>query len=646
MMALAALLFGGGSAVSADSGSSAEPTPAELEAMGLDEPMTGDPGPTTVPGSSRAVVAADVVLQDGDAATGGTGTVDTLNTPFVEGNGFVGFVGDVIGDDSFVWYNAGVVWQNSSAVGSTLTGGESTMGVDNTGGFIYSPSTDGDDSVWTDSGLLAVENVQAPGYPAGTNSTFHSRPTMIPTGQAYWVAGIDPSGGTTTNARALYTSTDGTPGTIAVVLKSGDIVDGLTISSGSSGILFDYDFSDDGSHHIHELDMDTGSTTNDGAVYVDGSLVARESLPTGGADNWDNFDYFSINNSGDYLFSGDTDGSTTTDEFVAYNGAIAIREGDTVGGVVLSSFSLRGVAINNLGHAAFVGSAGGVEQLFFACDAADLAATAELILAVGDQLDVDGGGADATVTDFNTSFHGLSLADDGRVFVELDIDYGSGDLEAIVGLDLPSCSSGPAMNEIRIDQPSTDNDEFFELYGTPGASLDGLTYIVIGDGTGGSGIIEEAVSLTGQTVPGSGFFVAAESTFTLGTADLTTSLNFENSDNVTHLLVEGFSGSVGDDLDTDDDCILETTPWTAVTDGVALIEEANPPTGTECEYATGLGLPTVGPDGSFVPGLTGRDPDGTGPWVIGPFDILDGGDTPGASNNGTIPVELMGFSVE
>ena len=40
------------------------------------------------------------------------------------------------------------------------------------------------------------------------------------------------------------------------------------------------------------------------------------------------------------------------------------------------------------------------------------------------------------------------------------------------------------INEIRIDQPGTDNDEYFELLGEPNASLDGLTYIVIGDGVG------------------------------------------------------------------------------------------------------------------------------------------------------------------
>jgi hypothetical protein len=51
------------------------------------------------------------------------------------------------------------------------------------------------------------------------------------------------------------------------------------------------------------------------------------------------------------------------------------------------------------------------------------------------------------------------------------------------------------LSEIRIDQPSTDNDEYFELTGPASTSLDGLTYLVIGDGTTGSGTIEAVVDL-------------------------------------------------------------------------------------------------------------------------------------------------------
>ena len=102
-----------------------------------------------------------------------------------------------------------------------------------------------------------------------------------------------------------------------------------------------------------------------------------------------------INNDGVYLFSGDTDGATTTDEFIAYNGVIAIREGDVIDGVTLTSTAwVRGLAINNLGQAAFAWgpNSGADEYLFLSCDASDLAGSAQLVLATGDTLDFDGNG--------------------------------------------------------------------------------------------------------------------------------------------------------------------------------------------------------------------------------------------------------------
>ena len=195
---------------------------------------------------------------------------------------------------------------------------------------------------------------------------------------------------------------------------------------------------------------------------------------------------------------------------------------------------------------------------------------------------------------------------------------------------LATAAQAQQINEIRSDQSGADNDEYFELVGTPGASLDGLTYVVIGDGsptTTASGVIDTAVDLTGQVIPANGFFVAAESTFTLGSADLTTSMNFENSDNLTHVLVSGFTGSIGQDLDTNDDGVLDIVPWTGELDRIAVIEEDNPPTNTEFHY----GPPTVGPDGTFVPGHVKRCPDG-GAFEIGAFNPSGGSDTPGAAN--------------
>ncbi len=395
------------------------------------ERVTGLPVPVTV------------VLQIGDVPAGGGGEmVDLLNAPFTDGGGRVGFSGGLTSGERFIWFDSGIVFLDSSVVGSTLTGAEGTMGISDAGGFFYSPSVDGDDSVWSHNGLVLRENVQAPGFPAGTNNTFNSRPTMLPGGEAYWVSGFDDTGGPSTQGRMLYRSATASSGDVSLVLRSDDLVDGLAIDR-PSGIGFDYQISDDGSHHIHELLMDTGSTVDDGAIYVDGLLVAREALPNGAGANWDNFDLVSINDSGAYLFSGDDDGAATSDEFLAYDGVITVREGDTVGGVALTSTAaVLGASINNAGWAVHLWSraSGSDELLFAACAASDLASSV-LVAATGDEVDVDDDGfGDATLTDFNASTvtgPGLWLAEDSRVYAEVDLDFGAGDVEAIAGFELP-----------------------------------------------------------------------------------------------------------------------------------------------------------------------------------------------------------------
>ena len=101
------------------------------------------------------------------------------------------------------------------------------------------------------------------------------------------------------------------------------------------------------------------------------------------------------------------------------------------------------------------------------------------------------------------------------------------------------------------------------------------------------------------------------------------SLNFENDDNVTHLLVSGFTGADGMDLDTDDDGVLDVTPWGGLWDGVGLYAGTafDCAAGDEYLYTDVIGSPdvSVGPDGSSVPG-----------HVIGAFDPSAGSDTPGS----------------
>ncbi|MSR34221.1 MAG: hypothetical protein EXS12_05410, partial [Phycisphaerales bacterium] len=156
------------------------------------------------------------------------------------------------------------------------------------------------------------------------------------------------------------------------------------------------------------------------------------------------------------------------------------------------------------------------------------------------------------------------------------------------GVANPVCSTSNVvvqLNEVRIDQQGTDNDEFAELSGEPGADLSSLTYIVIGDGssTTKSGVIECVMPLIGKTMPANGLFlitskVTGQDGIAFGkTGDLqSTTLVFENSDNVTHLIVRSFTGTLAQDLDTNDDGALEFTPWASVVEGLAVCNTTAP----------------------------------------------------------------------
>jgi len=183
--------------------------------------------------------------------------------------------------------------------------------------------------------------------------------------------------------------------------------------------------------------------------------------------------------------------------------------------------------------------------------------------------------------------------------------------------------SAQGISEIRVDQPGRDGQEYVELTGPAGSPLDGLTYLVVGDGIGGCGIVECVVRLDGLRFPDDRPLLLAEE----GSlpADRVTDLDFENNDNVTHLLVLGFRGALGDDLDRDDDGMLDHTPWDTVLDSVALVEGTVPScVGDEHVYAGDV----VGPDGHFAPGHVFRCGD---QWLVGGFDYgVD--DSPGREN--------------
>lgn len=277
----------------------------------------------------------------------------------------------------------------------------------------------------------------------------------------------------------------------------------------------------------------------------------------------------------------------------------------------------------------------------------------DIFLFIDGQLVVDLGGvheAKSMTVDLDT----LPLTP-GEVY-DIDLFYaerhtGRAELAIVTNLQFLFEPTVPVVtiNEIRIDQPGENLDEYFELISDPGAPLAGLHYLVIGDDESetNSGVVEAAIDLDGLATGSDGLFLAVEDTFTLtdpGEADLVLSedgLNFENDDNVTHLLVADFTGAVGDDLDTDDDGVLDVTPWSSVLDAVGLVKEPDPPIDTEYVYGAALGFEDIGPDGETVPGHVFRcAPLDT--WTIGLFDASDpkAADTPGEENADCVaPVE-------
>ena len=213
------------------------------------------------------------------------------------------------------------------------------------------------------------------------------------------------------------------------------------------------------------------------------------------------------------------------------------------------------------------------------------------------------------------------------------------------------------INEIRIDNPGRDI-HYVEFYNSGDEAVDvsGLTYLVIGDSSAGlSGILESITPLGSGTVAPGDYLLLSDAetanydlsgdgtrinTFTVPN---TSSLTFENGDNVTHLLVSDFDGTVSrlTNLDENQDGTLDFTPWTSVLDAVDIINTTSTP--QIITYAARLGFETNRLEINDNAGHIYRTPD-AGPFAFGAFgtslqestvfgsDAEPLRDTPGSAN--------------
>lgn len=236
-----------------------------------------------------------------------------------------------------------------------------------------------------------------------------------------------------------------------------------------------------------------------------------------------------------------------------------------------------------------------------------------------------------------------------------------------------SSEAAIVINELSVNPPGSDNlQEFVELLSTDGgvASLNGLSIIQIEGDSGATGAGTGGID---KVIPLDGFSTGTNGLFLLGASNLQpapdpgTSVvpddfvpDIENPA-VTLLLVSGFTGAVGDDLDTDGDGNFDVTPYTAVLDGFGFKDTSNnPDNGPDQVYAGVLGF-TDFDQGvlGFVPEAYLRALDGTpvvvdttAPGVTGPYTIefssseLPEGSTltPGSTNPNVVP-EPAGLAV-
>ena len=249
-----------------------------------------------------------------------------------------------------------------------------------------------------------------------------------------------------------------------------------------------------------------------------------------------------------------------------------------------------------------------------------------------------GGGVDDTLRRKATICAGDTNPDDAfDVSVEWDVFA----INTFDGLGSHTANCGPVepqapkINEFSASTTGTDV-EYIEIYGEPETDYSALSVLQVeGDSSSTPGVIKSVTSI--GTTDVNGFYLA----------DLTAN-TLENG-TLTLLLVDTFTGLGDEDLDTDDDGVIDVTPWNSIVDSIAVND------GGAGDLNYGLPVLTANYDGvAFTPGGASRIPDGMDTeavtdWVRNDFDLAgivgyvgsislgEAYNTPGAANEIYVP---------
>jgi len=254
-----------------------------------------------------------------------------------------------------------------------------------------------------------------------------------------------------------------------------------------------------------------------------------------------------------------------------------------------------------------------------------------------------GGGQDDTLRRDAAICAGDTIADDA---FDASLEWAAFANNTFDGLGSHTASCGgsgtsdPVINEFSASTTGTDV-EYVEIFGDPDTDYSAYTVLEIeGDSSSNTGTVDEVIAI--GTTDANGFYLAS------------LPANALENGTITLLLVDGFTGAFGDDLDTNDDGTLDVTPWDSIVDSVAVWDGGS----SDLTYGT----PVLGQnyDGvsTFAPGGASRIPDGydtdaASDWVRNDFDLagIPGYDgtiglgeaynTPGAENAVYVPPPEM-----
>lgn len=197
----------------------------------------------------------------------------------------------------------------------------------------------------------------------------------------------------------------------------------------------------------------------------------------------------------------------------------------------------------------------------------------------------------------------------------------------------PTGPADPVINEFVADHSGSDTSEYVEVFGDPSTDYSAYTILEIeGDGAG-AGTIDEVVAV--GTTDGNGLWVTPFGS------------NVYENGTLTLLLVTGFTGALGNDIDADNDGTIDNAPWTAIVDDVGVFGDEDP---TDTVYSSTVldeAFDDSRVDSPFGPGGASRFPDGidtdsAADWYRNDFDVDNSSTQPGeALNTPGAPNEIV-----